>query len=79
MFKFNFFRCTDLGDVVSEFISDGLECSINGYTAKSWPERNSATLLFAALITRIFGVQRTRHADTLNIRNKMTGRIFFLR
>lgn len=30
-------------------------------------------------MTRIFGVQRTRESDNLNIRNKMTGRIFFLR
>lgn len=30
-------------------------------------------------MTRIFGVQRTRNLDQLKIRNKMTGRIFFLR
>lgn len=40
-------------------------------------ERNSATLLFSALVTRIFGVHRSR--EELSIRNRMTGRIFFLR
>jgi len=40
-------------------------------------ERNSATLLFSALVTRIFGVHRSR--DELSMRNRMTGRIFFLR
>lgn len=42
-------------------------------------ERNASTLLFSSLITRIFGVQRTKNSDQLSIRNKMTGRIFFLR
>lgn len=73
------FRCTDLGDSIGEFISDGIECAIRGYASNNWPERNSSTLLFSALITRVFGVQRTRDSDNLNIRNKMTGRIFFLK
>lgn len=42
-------------------------------------ERNSSTLLYSALMVRVFGVQRTRDTENLNIRNKMTGRIFFLR
>lgn len=37
-------------------------------------ERNSSTLLFAALITRIFGVQRTK-----NSQNLLTGKVFFMR
>lgn len=51
------------------------------YKKKSSPpqERNSATLLFSALMIRIFGVQRTRNTEPLGIRNKMTGRIFFLK
>lgn len=77
--SFLFFRCAELGDAISEYISDGIECSIRGYGASTWPERNSSTLLFASLMTRIFGVQRTRESDNLNIRNKMTGRIFFIR
>ncbi|XP_058831566.1 thyroid adenoma-associated protein homolog isoform X2 [Topomyia yanbarensis] len=73
------FRSTELGDSIGEFVSDGIECAINGYDAESWSERNSSTLLFSALMIRIFGVQRTKDSENLNIRNKMTGRIFFLR
>lgn len=71
------FRCTELGEAVSEYVSDGLECSIRGYSAHTWPERNSSTLLFASLMTRTFGVQRDR--ENLSIKNKMTGRLFFIR
>lgn len=73
------FRCTDLNETIGEFASAGVMCSLRGYEASTWSEKNSATLLFSALITRIFGVQRTRDSDNLSIRNKMTGRIFFLR
>uniref|UniRef100_A0A1B0G450 tRNA (32-2'-O)-methyltransferase regulator THADA n=1 Tax=Glossina morsitans morsitans TaxID=37546 RepID=A0A1B0G450_GLOMM len=73
------FRCTDLNEAVGEFVADGIIAAINGYDNHNWSERNSATLLFAALITRTFGVQRNKDSENLNIRNKMTGRIFFLR
>lgn len=73
------FRCTDLGETIGDYISEGIECSIKGYDADSWAEKNSSTLLFSALMIRVFGVQRTKDSDNLNIRNKMTGRIFFLR
>ncbi|XP_055619939.1 thyroid adenoma-associated protein homolog [Toxorhynchites rutilus septentrionalis] len=73
------FRTTDLGDSIGEFVADGFECAINGYDAESWSERNSSTLLYSALMIRVFGVQRTKDSENLNIRNKMTGRIFFLR
>ncbi|XP_014094580.2 tRNA (32-2'-O)-methyltransferase regulator THADA [Bactrocera oleae] len=72
------FRCTDLNEAVVEYVCDGVMCAIRGYNAETWSEKNSATLLFAALMTRIFGVQRTRDSDNLNVRNKMTGRVFFL-
>ncbi|XP_052893277.1 thyroid adenoma-associated protein homolog [Anopheles moucheti] len=73
------FRSTDLGETVGEFVSEGIMCAVNGYEAESWSERNSSTLLFSALMVRVFGVQRTKDSENLNIRNKMTGRIFFLR
>uniref|UniRef100_A0A1I8Q5H7 tRNA (32-2'-O)-methyltransferase regulator THADA n=1 Tax=Stomoxys calcitrans TaxID=35570 RepID=A0A1I8Q5H7_STOCA len=73
------FRCSDLNEAVGEYVSAGVMVSILGYDATNWSEKNSATLLFAALITRVFGVQRTKDSENLNIRNKMTGRIFFLR
>ncbi|XP_046803544.1 thyroid adenoma-associated protein homolog isoform X4 [Lucilia cuprina] len=73
------FRCTDLNEAVGEFVSEGVMAAIRGYDANNWSEKNSSTLLFASLITRIFGVQRTKDSENLNIRNKMTGRVFFLR
>ncbi|XP_075155703.1 thyroid adenoma-associated protein homolog [Haematobia irritans] len=73
------FRCSDLNEAVGEYVSEGVMVALRGYDATNWSEKNSATLLFAALITRIFGVQRTKDSENLNIRNRMTGRIFFLR
>lgn len=73
------FRCSDLNEAIGEYISEGIKCAILGYGAESWIERNSSTLLFSSLMVRIFGVQRTKDSDQLNIKNKMTGRIFFFR
>lgn len=72
-------RCAELGDAVSEYISDGIELSIRGYSATSWPERNSSTLLFSALMVRTFGVPRSKESETMSMKNKMTGRLFFIR
>lgn len=40
-------------------------------------ERNAATLLFSALIIRIFGVQRTKDHINLTTDNKMNYKLFF--
>ncbi|KAI8432450.1 hypothetical protein MSG28_004842 [Choristoneura fumiferana] len=53
--------------------------AVRGFDADTWMVRNSSTLLFAALTVRMFGVQRGRDARRLCARNRMTGRIFFLR
>lgn len=74
-----FNRCTELGEAVSEYISDAIECSIRGYSANEWPERNSSTLLFSALMVRVFGVPRSKVSENVSIKNKMTGRLFFMR
>lgn len=73
------FRCTDLNESVIEFVDRGMMAAISSFAGQTWPEKNSATLLFSALVIRIFGVQRTKDTEVLNVRNKMTGRIFFLR
>lgn len=73
------FRCSDLNESIGEYVSDGIKCAILGYGADSWVEKNSSTLLFAALMVRIFGVQRTKDSEDLDIKNKMRARIFFLR
>ncbi|PNF40303.1 hypothetical protein B7P43_G05779 [Cryptotermes secundus] len=71
------FRHSVLGESVTPYIAQGVIVAIQGFKGKTWAERNSATLLFSALVTRIFGVHRSR--EELSIRNRMTGRIFFLR
>lgn len=73
------FRCSELNEAVTEYVADGMKCAVLRHGADSWVERNSSTLLFTALMVRIFGVQRSKDGDDLPIRNKMTGRAFFLR
>lgn len=62
-----------------EYVSDAIQCSLLAYDAESWVERNSSTLLFSALMIRIFGPQRTKNNEELSIRNKMSCKLFFLR
>ncbi|XP_067011359.2 tRNA (32-2'-O)-methyltransferase regulator THADA [Anabrus simplex] len=71
------YRHAQLGELVTPYVADGVMVAIRGFKGNTWAERNSATLLFSAIMTRIFGVARSR--DSLSIRNRMTGRIFFLR
>ncbi|XP_063709941.1 tRNA (32-2'-O)-methyltransferase regulator THADA [Culicoides brevitarsis] len=73
------YRCSELAQAVGQYVSEGFVVAIQGYDADSWAERNSATLLFSALMLRVFGVQRHKDSDVINIRNKMTGRTFFQR
>ncbi|XP_070074815.1 tRNA (32-2'-O)-methyltransferase regulator THADA isoform X2 [Drosophila takahashii] len=75
------FRCSELADLVTEFMARGIQCALDGLLlAEEWAERNCATLLLAALIVRIFGVERARmESGELHVRNRMTGRIFFTR
>ncbi|CAG9583436.1 unnamed protein product [Danaus chrysippus] len=56
-----------------------LQLAIQACESDAWIERNSATLLFSSLMVRVFGVQRSRDSERLCVRNRMTGRIFFLR
>ncbi|XP_045500038.1 thyroid adenoma-associated protein homolog [Colias croceus] len=71
------YRDATLDDVVAPFIADGLMLAINGFDGDTWMERNSSTLLFSALCVRIFTVSRSRSQESA--RDRMTGRIFFLR
>ncbi|XP_036143447.1 thyroid adenoma-associated protein isoform X3 [Monomorium pharaonis] len=73
------FRHSQLGDMVKNYIADGLMVAFRNYESRTWAERNAATLLFSALIIRVFGVQRTKDHINLTTDNKMTGRIFFER
>ncbi|KAG7199267.1 hypothetical protein KM043_018130 [Ampulex compressa] len=71
------FKHSQLGESVKNYIGDGLIAAFKSYDGKTWAERNAATLLFSALIIRIFGVQRTKDHVNLTAHNKMTGKIFF--
>ncbi|KAF6211804.1 hypothetical protein GE061_012319 [Apolygus lucorum] len=72
------YRHTLLGEMVSPYVAEGLSIAIQGFNASTWAERNSSTLLLSALMTRVFGVPRSR-SENLCWKNKMTGRIFFQR
>ncbi|XP_064621388.1 tRNA (32-2'-O)-methyltransferase regulator THADA-like isoform X2 [Lineus longissimus] len=71
------FRDTRLSDDVFPFIADGLKAAVLGFLSQDWAIRNSATLLFSALMTRIFGVPRGK--DAQNKKNCLSGRVFFHR
>ncbi|XP_072929840.1 tRNA (32-2'-O)-methyltransferase regulator THADA [Epargyreus clarus] len=72
-------RSSALQDAVAPHVAPALLLALTGFEGNSWEERNSSTLLFSALTVRIFGVQRSRDYEQLCARNRMTGRIFFLR
>ncbi|XP_053918208.1 thyroid adenoma-associated protein [Cuculus canorus] len=69
------FRDTRLGENIMPYVADGIQVAILGFMSPVWAVRNSSTLLFSALITRIFGVKRGK--DENSKKNRMTGREFF--
>ncbi|KAJ8688100.1 hypothetical protein QAD02_023895 [Eretmocerus hayati] len=71
------FRHCKLGELVQDYIADGFKTAFKSYDGESWAERNAATLLFSALVVRVFGVQRTKDHLNLSLHNKMTGKNFF--
>ena len=71
------FRDSKLGELVGIYVETGVIVAIDGFKSANWAERNAATLLFSALMTRIFGVKREK--DSLSSKNCLTGKIFFSR
>ncbi|XP_068927698.1 tRNA (32-2'-O)-methyltransferase regulator THADA isoform X2 [Petaurus breviceps papuanus] len=71
------FRDTRLGENIIPYVADGIQAAVLGFTSPVWAVRNSSTLLFSSLITRIFGVKRGK--DEHSKKNRMTGREFFSR
>lgn len=72
------FSCKELKECTMEYVSDAFQCSLNAYDAETWSERNSSTLLFSALVIKIFGPQHTKNNEEICIRNKMNAKLFFL-
>jgi hypothetical protein len=54
------FKDTRLGEDVLKYAESALIISISGFDSVFWNVRNASTLLFSSLITRIFGVSRSR-------------------
>uniref|UniRef100_A0A8C2T8B1 tRNA (32-2'-O)-methyltransferase regulator THADA n=1 Tax=Coturnix japonica TaxID=93934 RepID=A0A8C2T8B1_COTJA len=71
------FRDARLGENIMPYVADGIQAAILGFMSPVWAVRNSSTLLFSALITRIFGVKRGK--DENSKKNRMTGAEFFSR
>ncbi|XP_030105663.1 tRNA (32-2'-O)-methyltransferase regulator THADA isoform X3 [Mus musculus] len=71
------FRDTRLGENIIPYVAGGAKAAILGFTSPVWAVRNSSTLLFSSLITRVFGVKRGK--DEVSKTNRMTGREFFSR
>ncbi|XP_029449183.1 thyroid adenoma-associated protein isoform X2 [Rhinatrema bivittatum] len=71
------FRDARLSESIIPYVADGAQAAILGFTSPVWAVRNSSTLLFSTLITRIFGVKRGK--DERSKKNRMTGREFFSR
>ncbi|XP_045467658.1 thyroid adenoma-associated protein homolog [Harmonia axyridis] len=70
------FRHSKLSDYVPPYIERAAELALKGMQCAEWGVRNSATLLFSALITRLFGVQRTQDFEVVTTKNKMTTKVF---
>ncbi|XP_067681790.1 tRNA (32-2'-O)-methyltransferase regulator THADA-like [Haliotis asinina] len=73
------FRDTRLGEDVVPYVADGLKAAILGFKSQVWAVRNSSTLLLSALMTRIFGVKRSKDENAISKKNCQTGRAFFHR
>ncbi|XP_070576528.1 tRNA (32-2'-O)-methyltransferase regulator THADA-like [Ptychodera flava] len=71
------YRDSKLGEDVFPFIADGVKVAILGFDSQKWSVRNSCMMLLNALVTRIFGVKRSK--DEHSKKNQMSGREFFSR
>ncbi|XP_052228091.1 thyroid adenoma-associated protein homolog isoform X2 [Dreissena polymorpha] len=71
------YKDSRLKDDVAPYVADGLKVAILGFKSPLWTVRNSATLLMTAMMTRVFGVKRSKDESTLSRKNCQTGRTFF--
>ncbi|XP_048524151.1 uncharacterized protein LOC109543125 isoform X1 [Dendroctonus ponderosae] len=73
------FRDSKMSERALPYVAAGVILAISGFKSPIWGIRNSSTLLFAALMTRMFGVQRSSDSDNMSIKNKLTVQVFFMR
>ncbi|XP_044736983.1 thyroid adenoma-associated protein homolog [Chrysoperla carnea] len=73
------FRHNQLGEHCIQFISNGVIVALRAIETNNWALRNAGTLLFSALMTRIFGVLRNKNSEKLSSHNRMTIHVFFSR
>lgn len=73
------FRHSKLGELVANYIERAVQIAILGFRSPNWGVRNSSTLLYSSLMTRIFGVQRTNDSNDVSIKNRLTIRAFSTR
>lgn len=73
----NVSRDTRLGETVMAYVSKGMMLALEGFDHSVWGVRNSCTLLFSALMTRIFGVNRSK--QDVERKNCLTVNTFFSR
>nr|CAB3266937.1 thyroid adenoma-associated protein homolog [Phallusia mammillata] len=71
-------RDASLGEEVQPFLSQCVIVAIKGIACRTWSVRNSSTLLFSALVTRIFGVKREKDLEN-SAKNRMSSHEFFTR
>ncbi|XP_041107653.1 thyroid adenoma-associated protein-like isoform X2 [Polyodon spathula] len=71
------FRDTRLSENIIPYVAEGAQAAILGFTSPVWAVRNSSTLLFSTVLTRIFGVKKGR--DEHSKKNRMIGRELFSR
>ena len=68
-------RDARLDQAVSPFLGDIFITGMVALSSEQWSLRNSGTLLYSALINRVFGVHQERFSPAK--KNTMTGRLFF--
>lgn len=52
------FRSTDLGEAIGEFVSDGIECAINGYDAECWSVSSPVDFVVSTTNTSVINLVR---------------------
>ena len=62
------FKDTRIGEDVLQYAEKALQIAINGFDSVFWNVRNSSTLLFSSLISRIFGTNRSK--DGISKKNR---------